>query len=392
MTEEAMELADIPKDFSSRYLNDGFSGGEKKRMEILQLALLRPRFAVLDETDSGLDIDALRVVADGVNRFSGPDMGVLIITHYQRILHYVKPDFVHVMFEGRIVKEGGPSSSRPSRRRATAGSGRKSRRRRERLSRDLRRSRRRRSRGFPGARARGQRRPGRLPGLRRQRPARPRLDPGGGPLRAPPPLERPPRLAHPLGRGDGRLRGRPRDRGRPHRRRRPPRGDLRSQRHRGDQPRRPGLGRRQRRRGRSHRAHGDGAPLQHRPLAAARRTGRRRDRLGAGHRRRTPRHGRACEPRSGTGPSWLRVAHVSNVLGTLNPIAEIAAHGARRRRARPRRRRPGRAQARARHGRARRRLLRDHRPQALRAHGHRRALGAGSTCCARRRRSWAAAR
>jgi Fe-S cluster assembly ATP-binding protein len=108
MTEEAMKLADIPKDFSSRYLNDGFSGGEKKRMEILQLALLRPRFAVLDETDSGLDIDALRTVADGVNRFSGPDMGVLIITHYQRILHYVKPDFVHVMYEGRIVKEGGP--------------------------------------------------------------------------------------------------------------------------------------------------------------------------------------------------------------------------------------------------------------------------------------------
>jgi Fe-S cluster assembly ATP-binding protein len=107
MTEEAMELADIPKDFSSRYLNDGFSGGEKKRMEILQLALLRPKLAVLDETDSGLDIDALRVVADGVNRFSGPDMGVLIITHYQRILHYVKPDFVNVMFEGRIVKQGG---------------------------------------------------------------------------------------------------------------------------------------------------------------------------------------------------------------------------------------------------------------------------------------------
>jgi Fe-S cluster assembly ATP-binding protein len=108
MTEEAMELADIPREFSSRYLNDGFSGGEKKRMEILQLALLRPKLAVLDETDSGLDIDALRVVAEGVNRFSGPDMGVLIITHYQRILHYVKPDFVHVMFEGRIVKEGGP--------------------------------------------------------------------------------------------------------------------------------------------------------------------------------------------------------------------------------------------------------------------------------------------
>ena len=107
-TEDAMELANIPKEFSSRYLNDGFSGGEKKRMEILQLAMLRPQMAVLDETDSGLDIDALRVVAEGVNRFAGPDMGVLIITHYQRILHLVKPDQVHVMFEGRIVKEGGP--------------------------------------------------------------------------------------------------------------------------------------------------------------------------------------------------------------------------------------------------------------------------------------------
>jgi Fe-S cluster assembly ATP-binding protein len=96
--QEAMQLANIPKDFSSRYLNDGFSGGEKKRMELLQLALLRPEIAVLDETDSGLDIDALRTVADGV----------LIITHYQRILHMVKPDSVHVMFEGRIVKEGGP--------------------------------------------------------------------------------------------------------------------------------------------------------------------------------------------------------------------------------------------------------------------------------------------
>ncbi len=104
---EAMDLAKIPQDFSSRYLNDGFSGGEKKRMEILQLALLQPQIAVLDETDSGLDIDALRTVAEGVNRLSGPDMGVLIITHYQRILHLVEPDFVHVMYEGRIVKQGG---------------------------------------------------------------------------------------------------------------------------------------------------------------------------------------------------------------------------------------------------------------------------------------------
>jgi Fe-S cluster assembly ATP-binding protein len=107
-TEAAMELMDIPREFSSRYLNDGFSGGEKKRMEILQLAMLRPQLAVLDETDSGLDIDALRTVAAGVSKFAGPEMGILIITHYQRILHLVEPDFVHVMYDGRIVKQGGP--------------------------------------------------------------------------------------------------------------------------------------------------------------------------------------------------------------------------------------------------------------------------------------------
>jgi Fe-S cluster assembly ATP-binding protein len=106
-TEEAMDLMNIPKEFSSRYINDGFSGGEKKRMEILQLAMLRPRVAVLDETDSGLDIDALRTVANGVNTLAGPELGVLIITHYQRILHLVRPDSVHVMYDGRIVKEGG---------------------------------------------------------------------------------------------------------------------------------------------------------------------------------------------------------------------------------------------------------------------------------------------
>ena len=103
----AMDLANIPQEFSSRYLNDGFSGGEKKRMELLQLALLKPQMAILDETDSGLDIDALRTVADGINMFTGPDMGALVITHYQRLLHMVKPDTVHVMYEGRIVKEGG---------------------------------------------------------------------------------------------------------------------------------------------------------------------------------------------------------------------------------------------------------------------------------------------
>src|SRR5437588_4649428 len=105
--EAAMQLTNIPREFSSRYLNEGFSGGEKKRMEILQLAVQRPEMAILDETDSGLDIDALRIVANGVNAVAGPDMGVLIITHYQRILHLVQPSHVHVMFQGRIVKEGG---------------------------------------------------------------------------------------------------------------------------------------------------------------------------------------------------------------------------------------------------------------------------------------------
>jgi Fe-S cluster assembly ATP-binding protein len=104
----AMKLVNVPTEFSSRYLNEGFSGGEKKRMEILQLALQKPSLAILDETDSGLDIDALQVVANGVNAVAGPDMGVLIITHYQRILHLVQPSHVHVMYQGRIVREGGP--------------------------------------------------------------------------------------------------------------------------------------------------------------------------------------------------------------------------------------------------------------------------------------------
>jgi Fe-S cluster assembly ATP-binding protein len=106
--EAAMKLVNVPREFASRYLNEGFSGGEKKRMEILQLALQRPELAILDETDSGLDIDALRVVANGVNSVAGPDMGVLIITHYQRILHLVQPSHVHVIYQGRIVREGGP--------------------------------------------------------------------------------------------------------------------------------------------------------------------------------------------------------------------------------------------------------------------------------------------
>ncbi len=107
--EAAMELTNVPKEFAARYLNDGFSGGEKKRLETLQLALQKPAMAILDETDSGLDIDALNVVANGVNTVAkGSGMGVLIITHYQRILHLVQPERVSIMFNGRIIKEGGP--------------------------------------------------------------------------------------------------------------------------------------------------------------------------------------------------------------------------------------------------------------------------------------------
>jgi Fe-S cluster assembly ATP-binding protein len=102
-----MDLLRIERAFTSRYLNEGFSGGEKKRAEILQLAMLQPDFAVLDETDSGLDIDALRIVAEGVNAMRGDERGFLIITHYTRILNYVKPDFVHILIDGRIVREGG---------------------------------------------------------------------------------------------------------------------------------------------------------------------------------------------------------------------------------------------------------------------------------------------
>jgi len=103
-----MDRLKVSRELASRYLNEGFSGGEKKRVEILQMAMLRPKIAVLDETDSGLDIDALKVVAGGVRELVGPDMGALVITHYQRILNYIEPDFVHVFVGGTIVEEGGP--------------------------------------------------------------------------------------------------------------------------------------------------------------------------------------------------------------------------------------------------------------------------------------------
>jgi len=107
MLKEKMSLLEMDASFAGRYLNEGFSGGEKKRAEILQMAALEPKIAVLDETDSGLDIDALRIVSQGVNALAGPNLGTLVITHYQRILNYIKPEFVHVMLAGRIVESGG---------------------------------------------------------------------------------------------------------------------------------------------------------------------------------------------------------------------------------------------------------------------------------------------
>ena len=106
--QEAMEQLKVSRELASRYVNDGFSGGERKRIEVLQLAMLKPRIAILDETDTGLDIDALRIVAGGVNSLVGPDMGALLITHYQRLLNYIEPDHVHVFMNGKIVAEGGP--------------------------------------------------------------------------------------------------------------------------------------------------------------------------------------------------------------------------------------------------------------------------------------------
>jgi len=108
LLKEKMDYLEMDHAFASRYLNEGFSGGEKKRAEALQLAVLEPKIAVLDETDSGLDIDALRVVASGVNALAGPNLGMLIITHYQRILNYIAPHFVHILMDGRVVESGGP--------------------------------------------------------------------------------------------------------------------------------------------------------------------------------------------------------------------------------------------------------------------------------------------
>ena len=144
---ENMEQLKIDRRMTSRYLNDGFSGGEKKRMEMLQMAMLQPKLAILDETDSGLDIDALRIVSDGVNRLTGPELGVLVITHYSRLLQYIRPDRVHVLVGGRVVSPAAPSlptssnatAMRPTAWRRRQSDGRhRANPRRERRSRDRR--------------------------------------------------------------------------------------------------------------------------------------------------------------------------------------------------------------------------------------------------------------
>ena len=308
--EAAMKLTNVPKEFSSRYLNEGFSGGEKKRMEILQLALQRPELAILDETDSGLDIDALRVVANGVNAVAGPDMGVLIITHYQRILHLVQPSHVHVMYQGRIVKRGRAGAGRRAR-----GEGLRLDHRRARggwLMSATRRGAARRRRRVPGPAPGLRRTPADVPGLERDL-----ADAAAGDRRDDPVLHRvarvdPPRRVPARGRGDRPLRGR----AAADRRlaRLDARGDdLHRQRDRRDQPRRVHVGPPERRPRRPGRADRDGAPLEHRPVADPLPGPRGRARVRAGARRRPARPRRARRAARRAARSSSRVVHVSNV-------------------------------------------------------------------------------
>ena len=330
--EAAMELTNVPKEFSSRYINDGFSGGEKKRMEILQMALQKPKLAVLDETDSGLDIDALNTVANGVNTISqGSDMGVLIITHYQRILHMVIPQFVHIMFDGRIVKEGGPELV--------------DRAREARLRLDPRRGRR---RGMSlVAPPRGE-----FPVLEREGLAY--LDSAATSQTPRGVIEAMDRY-YLEARGDGapldlraRRRGDGDVRGRAHAHRRLHRLDrrrdrLHPQRDRGDQPRRVVVGPRQRRRGRRDRAsremehHSNIVPWQ--MLAQERGASLAYVAIGDDGLLDLD----SLDEVLARGPKLLAVAHVSNVLVDGQPDRGDRAPRARRRRGRRRRRRAGRA-------------------------------------------------
>ena len=284
--EAAMELTNVPREFSSRYLNEGFSGGEKKRMEILQLALQQPKLAVLDETDSGLDIDALNTVAHGVNAVAeATGMGALIITHYQRILHIVQPEFVHIMFEGRIVKEGGPElvdAARGARLRLDpreVGGGRSDSAARLRRRRRFPSSPRRRALVYLDSGATSQTPRGRDRGDGRVLPRVPRERSTAASTRSRRGRPRPTRARASRSRAftgsDARRDG------------------LHPQRDRGDQPRRRTPGAAPTSAPATCRRHADGAPLQPRAVAAARAARRARARLRADRRRRAARPRRA---------------------------------------------------------------------------------------------------
>ena len=331
--EHQMELLGVDREFTRRYLNEGFSGGEKKRCEILQMAILKPVVAVLDETDSGLDIDALRTVANAVNAMRGPDLGVLIITHYQRILSYIQPDFVHIMLNGRIVEEGGPElaaqledkgyewvrESEPSEEPPPDGGGH----------------------GHTGL-PRRRRDPADFPVLARRVNGKPLVYLDNAATAQKPAsvieaigryyreLERqhPPQHAQARGRGDRALRGRAARASRLHRRAR--RGDrVRAQRDRGDQPGRATPGAREV-------GAGDAVVLtrmeHHSNLVPWQLLCEERG--ASSSTSRSTDEGRldlaGLDALLATGTKLVAVAHVSNVLGTINPVAEIArrAHAA----------------------------------------------------------------
>ena len=398
-----MELVDIPQRVLQPLPQRGLLGRREEAMEMLQLAMLRPEIAVLDETDSGLDIDALRTVADGVNRFAGPDMGVLIITHYQRILHMVKPDFVHIMFEGRIVKEGGPELVEPARGEGLRLDPRGGRGGRERLAcatmepattkpRRRRPSRSRRS--APTSRRWSARSTAARSPTSTAAPARSGCWPRSRRSTATSARTTPTSTAapHALGRGDRGLRGGAGDGRRPPRRRRPPRGRSSS----ATRPRRSTWSRGPGATPTSARAtaivltemehHSNVVPWQ----LLAERVGAELDWVPVDDDGLLDMDAFAALLER--GPKLVAVAHVSNVLGTDNPIAEIArlAHDAGALVAR--RRRPGGAEAAA-----RRRpswastSTRSPATSSTRRPGSARS-GPGSTCCARCRPSSAAAR
>ena len=389
--------------FAQRSVNEGFSGGEKKRHEIVQLELLDPKVAVLDETDSGLDIDALKIVSEGVNRFKETgDKGVLLITHYTRILRYITPDFVHVFVDGRMVEEGGPELADAARGRGL---------------RQVRRRRRRWSRAMSSTRSTRNLLP--RPATSSARTSRSSSDGSAATCRwststAPTPrrsrrcvidamvdhLERHnanvARAMHQLGAESTAAFEDARDKvARVPQRALARRGDLHQERLRGAQPggqhARLGHGPARRRRGRPRGDHRDGAPLQHRPVAAAHRAQGRRAALVRAHRRRPARpveHRRADHRAHQGRLADLGLQHARHD----QPGRRDRPSRPRGRRRRGRRRLPGRAAAAGRRAGGRRRLPGLHRPQGHRPDRHRRALGQGRAALASCRRSSVAAR